>query len=174
MKDGVGRSGKPAARLPSTRSPVPEPCGGGRVDGAERPKSNPQGEYDMILKPKASLLGASALALMLALAGPVPAQEQEAEVPQAATAEISPDQLDAFVDAALDVQRLQQDLSAELQSTDSPEQAERLQQEAQDEAVQAVEGHGLSVEEYDSILRAATADPDLYATIIAMMQERNQ
>jgi predicted ATPase with chaperone activity len=128
---------------------------------------------------KAPLLGASLLALSLMLAGPLsPAtaqeQEQQQDVPQATTTEIAPDQLDAFVNAALDVQRVQQDLSAELQAAESEEEANRLQQEAQDEAVQAVEGHGLTVDQYDSILRAATADPDLYATIIALMQERQQ
>jgi hypothetical protein len=72
------------------------------------------------------------------------------------------------------VQRVQQDLSAELQGVENAEEADRLQQEAQEEAVQAVEERGLTVDQYDSILRAATADPELYATIIALMQERHQ
>jgi hypothetical protein len=129
----------------------------------------------MVLMPKAPLLGASLLALSLLLAGPLTsATAQEQEVPQATTTEIAPEQLDAFVNAALDVQRVQQDLSADLQGVENAEEADRLQQEAQEEAVQAVEEHGLTVDQYDSILRAATADPDLYATIIALMQERHQ
>lgn len=129
----------------------------------------------MTRMPKAPLLGASLLALSLMLAGPLsPATAQEQEVPQATTTEIAPDELDAFVDAALDVQRVQQDLSAELQGVENAEEADRLQQEAQEEAVQAVEERGLTVDQYDSILRAATADPELYATIIALMQERHQ
>jgi uncharacterized protein YdgA (DUF945 family) len=129
----------------------------------------------MTRMPKAPLLGASLLALSLMLAGPLsPATAQEQDVPQATTTEIAPDQLDAFVDAALDVQRVQQDLSAELQGVENAEEADRLQQEAQEEAVQAVEERGLTVDQYDSILRAATADPELYATIIALMQERHQ
>lgn len=129
----------------------------------------------MTRMPKAPLLGASLLALSLMLAGPLSpatAQEQEQQVPQATTTEIAPEQLDAFVNAALDVQRVQQDLSADLQGVENAEEADRLQQEAQDEAVQAVEEHGLTIDQYDSILRAATADPELYATIIALMQER--
>jgi uncharacterized protein YdgA (DUF945 family) len=129
----------------------------------------------MTRMPKAPLLSASLLALSLMLAGPLsPATAQEQDVPQATTTEIAPDQLDAFVDAALDVQRVQQDLSAELQGVENAEEADRLQQEAQEEAVQAVEERGLTVDQYDSILRAATADPELYATIIALMQERHQ
>ena len=89
-------------------------------------------------------------------------------------AELSQGQLEAFADAAIEVQRLETELNADLQEADSPTEAARLQQEAQDQASRAVEARGLTTGEYLAIVQAAERDPALYAMITDMMQQRAQ
>jgi hypothetical protein len=97
-------------------------------------------------------------------------QEQPATPP----AELAQGQLEAFADAAIEVQRLETELNADLQEADSPTEAARLQQEAQDQASRAVEARGLTTGEYLAIVQAAERDPALYAMITDMMQQRAQ
>jgi hypothetical protein len=114
-----------------------------------------------------SLILGTAAAMLLIAAPQTMAQEQ----PMAA-ADFSQQQLEAFVDAATEVQRVQSELDAKAQDAQNPEEVTELQQEAQQEASQAVEESGLSIEEYAAIAQAANQDPDLYAQIIELMQQR--
>lgn len=111
---------------------------------------------------------AAVLVLVLGTASGVPAQEQAVTPP----ATVSEDQVEAFADAAVAVQRVEQDFSARLQEVETQEEAEQLQQQAQTEAVQAVEESGLSLPEYYAVLDAANADPELYAMLVERIQER--
>lgn len=111
---------------------------------------------------------AAVLVLALGLASGSQAQEQAIMPP----GEISQDQVDAFAEAAVAVQRVEQDFSLRLQEVETPEEAEQLQQEAQTEAIQAVEDSGLSLPEYYAVLEAANADPELYAMLVERIQER--
>ncbi|MGH6918965.1 MAG: DUF4168 domain-containing protein, partial [Geminicoccaceae bacterium] len=77
-----------------------------------------------------------------------------------------------FVDAAMEVQRVQTDLHAKAQQAQNPEEVARLEQQAQADASQAVEANGLSVDEYAAIAQAANVDPDLYAMIVDLMQQK--
>lgn len=127
----------------------------------------------MAVNPKLSLIvaGLVGLALSAAPLGEVSAQQQQ---PTTSAAEISEEKLDAFVDAALGVQQVQQDLNAELQGVENREKAQELQQQAQQQAAQAIEAQGLTTNEYTAILQAANNDRELYSTIVAMMEERRQ
>jgi hypothetical protein len=87
-------------------------------------------------------------------------------------AEVTQEQIDAFVEAALAVQEIEQDFGGRLQEVETAEEAEQLQQQAQAEALQAVEESGLSIPEYFLVLEAAQADPELHAEIVAALQER--
>lgn len=127
---------------------------------------------------------AAAALLTAGLAGEAVAQQQQpaeqppvqppAEQQTMPPAEVNEEQLEAFADAALDVQRVQQEFSAELQQVDDPERIEELQMQAHEQAAQAVEDKGLTIEEYNTILQAANADPELYSTIVAMMESKTQ
>jgi hypothetical protein len=70
------------------------------------------------------------------------------------------------------VQRVQTDLDSKAKAAQNPEEVTQLRQEAQQEASQAVEDSGLSVDEYTAIAQAASEDPDLYAMIVDLMQQR--
>jgi hypothetical protein len=102
------------------------------------------------------------------------AQTQSQTPPQApVTPDFSQQQIEAFVDAATEVQRVQTDLDTKAQQAQNPEEVAELQQEAQQEASQAVEDSGLSVDEYAAIAQAANENPDLYAQIVDLMQQRS-
>ena len=105
-------------------------------------------------------------ATLLAFSAPAAlAQEQPAMPPT-----VSEDQIDAFADAAIEVQRVQTELEAQMQATQDMDEIARLQEQARVEATDAVEGTGLSTDEYTAIAEAANQDPDLYAAIVDRMQ----
>ncbi|MGH6897278.1 MAG: DUF4168 domain-containing protein [Geminicoccaceae bacterium] len=120
---------------------------------------------------RSSLVLSGVLAALMVLAVPTALTQEQ---PAAPPAELSQGQLEAFADAAVEVQRLQTELDTDLQGAASPEEAARLQQEAQDEASRAVEARGLTTGEYLAIVQAAERDPALYAMITDMMQQRAQ
>lgn len=120
------------------------------------------------------LLAGTLGAVMLMGAGlaDVHAQEQQPMPQPAMPSELSQRQIETFADAAIDVQRVQQDLDVQVQAAEDPAEIEQLQQQAQQLAREAVENHGLSVDEYTAIVAAANQDPQLYAMIVETMQQR--
>jgi hypothetical protein len=126
-----------------------------------------------------SLIPGIAAALLLMAAPVAFAQEQPQTAPtQPQTQQMTPpdfseEKIEAFVDAATEVQRVQTELDAKAQEAQNPEEVAQLQQEAQQEASQAVEDSGLTVDEYAAIAEAANQDPDLYAMIVDRMQQRS-
>jgi thiol:disulfide interchange protein len=97
-------------------------------------------------------------------------QQQQPVMPP----ELSQGQIETFADAALDVRQVQQDFNAEMQDAQAAEEMERLQQQAQEQAQQAIEDNGLSVDEYNAIVQAANQDPQLYAMIVEVMEQKAQ
>jgi Domain of unknown function (DUF4168) len=115
-------------------------------------------------------------AALLALAAPQAiAQEppqQQPRNPPMTPPDFSQQQIESFADAALEMQRIQTELNAKGREAGNAEEIARLQQQAQADAVQAVEGNGLSVQEYTAIVQASKQDPQLYAMIVDLMQQR--
>lgn len=125
------------------------------------------------------LLAGTLGAAMLAGAGlaDVHAQQQQPppQPPQqqpAMPSQLSQAQIESFADAALEVQQVQQEYDAQVQSAENPEELEQLQQQAQQDAQQAIEDQGMSLDEYNAILQAANQDPQLYAMIVETMEQR--
>ena len=103
-------------------------------------------------------------AAMLVAAPHAMAQEQpQAQQPQQSQPMTPPDfsqqKIEAFADAATEVQRVQTELDGKAKAAQNPEEVTKLQQEAQQEASQAVESSGLSIDEYAAIAQAANEDP---------------
>jgi Domain of unknown function (DUF4168) len=116
------------------------------------------------------ILGVAAAMLFVA-APDAMAQAQQPQEPMAPS-DFSQQQIESFVDAATEVQRVQTDLDTKAQAAQNPEEVARLQQQAQQEASQAVEESGLTIDEYAAIAQAANEDPELYAQIVDLMQQR--
>lgn len=99
------------------------------------------------------------LALGLAPAAGFAAPNQSPQS-QATSAGI-PDATIGKAGAALhDVAKVQEKYQGKLESA-SPQQKQNLTAQANAEAVQAIQSHGLSVQEYSKVVRTAQTDPDV-------------
>ena len=108
-------------------------------------------------------------------AADAPAQAAPETMPETPSAGFSEDELTSFVNAAMEVQAVQQDYMAQIEA--APEDAERqaLVQEAQEEMASAVEEtEGMDVQTYNEIGQAAQTNPELNERILAMLQTRQQ
>lgn len=99
---------------------------------------------------------AAALPVALALVA-VPAvaqgvQQQQREVPP--PPDLSDERLDVVAEAFLEVSELQRDLQQRLENAATPEEAQKLQAEANDEILAALDDHGVPVEEYTDVMNA--------------------
>ncbi|MFP3939828.1 MAG: DUF4168 domain-containing protein [Thermoanaerobaculia bacterium] len=93
-----------------------------------------------------------ALALVAAPAFAQGVQQQQGEVPP--PPDLSDERLEEVAEAFLEVSELQRDLQQRLENTDSPEEAQKLQAEANDEILAALDDHGVPVEEYTDVMNA--------------------
>ncbi len=118
-----------------------------------------------------SLLG------LLTLSGgsllPIPqALAQQAAAPAAAPAALSDEKLHAFIVAALKVGDLIDEWSPKIEAAKTPEEQDKLKQQANSELVAAIQGNGdLTLPEYQAISTAAENDPALQDRILAILQQ---
>ena len=97
-------------------------------------------------------------------AQPMPQQQ---EVP-----EVSDDQIQAFVDAYVAVNEVREEYTARMQEAEDQEAAQALQMEANEAMSAAIEDSGLSVEEYQEVAMAVSADPDVREQVTQMLEEQ--
>ncbi|WP_047144848.1 DUF4168 domain-containing protein [Aquamicrobium sp. LC103] len=104
-------------------------------------------------------------------ASPVPNQEQ----PSAEAPSFSDEKLKSFAVAFLEVSKITQEYQPQLEGAKTPEDQQRVQSEASDKMVNAVESsEGISVEEYTQIIQAAQTDPELAQKINGHITEAAQ
>ncbi len=119
---------------------------------------------------------AAALGLGAAMAAaPAMAQEygqQPQQQPQQAT-EVSEQKINQFVDALAEISTIRQTAAVELESAADMEEAQKVQQDAQQRMVKAVESAGLSVEEYNQIASLMGSDPELAERINTELERRS-
>jgi hypothetical protein len=60
-----------------------------------------------------------------------------------------------------DISKVQQDYSGKLNAAGSNEEKRSLTEQANAEAVQAIQSHGLSIQEYSNVVQTARSDPQL-------------
>ncbi len=86
-----------------------------------------------------------------------------------AAADFDDAELQSFAAVQRDLDVIRTEYSARLESSENPEQAAQLQQEASQLMVQAVEQAGLDVDTYSKIALALQTDPQLRERIQGMM-----
>ncbi len=92
-----------------------------------------------------------------------------AQAPSAAI----PDQTIGKAGAALhDVAKLQQKYQGEMASA-SPQQREGLSEKANAEAVEAIQSHGISVQDYSNVMRTAQNDPQVKQRLLDAAKRGN-
>ena len=89
-----------------------------------------------------------------------------------ATTSFDENTLRSFVVAFLQVDEINRNYLPQMQEADTPEAQQEVQQQATQEMVIAVENaEGISVEEYNSIIETAQADPALANQINELIRE---
>lgn len=131
------------------------------------------------------LAAAAAVAAGVGAAGAVVAQEATPQTPQQAAPQqqvpapmgqqFDDTKLRSFAVAYLEVSKVAQTYQPQLQAAKDPQEQQRIQTEAASGMVKAVEGaEGITVEEYNSIVDSAQADPTLAQKINGFVQEAAQ
>lgn len=117
-------------------------------------------------------LAAVSAATLLTLTFPVTAQQApDAPPPAAGEAAPMPDDatLEKFSVAFAEVLNLQQDFARQLEGVESDEQAREMQQQVQQDMVEAVEESGMSVEEYNDVAIQLDQNPQLREKVMGMV-----
>ncbi|RII37989.1 DUF4168 domain-containing protein [Pseudooceanicola sediminis] len=128
------------------------------------------------------LLGTAAAAGLI-LAPLAPAFAQEAPDPTAppvaqseqAQASFSDEQIESFVDAAVEVSEVRDSYLPQIQAAKDDAEAAELTQKAQQEMATAVSTtEGMDVDTYNKISQTAQQDPALNDRLVAMIQDRTK
>jgi GTP1/Obg family GTP-binding protein len=107
----------------------------------------------------------AALGFALVTSGPVGAQQKP---------EFSDQQLESFVVAALAVDKLIREWNPRIQAAEDKAQAAQLREQANGELLEVIaRTDGITVEQYQQIIHAAKADPDLKARIDAISRAKS-
>lgn len=80
--------------------------------------------------------------------------------------------LESFAAAADEIGQISSAWTQRMQEVEDPARLENMQQDAQDEMVEAVQEEGLTVETYNRILQVAEGDPELAGRIRELMDEQ--
>ena len=103
---------------------------------------------------------------------PPAAAEEPTTMEAPATTSFDENTLRSFVVAFLQVDEINRNYLPQMQEADTPEAQQEVQQQATQEMVIAVENaEGISVEEYNSIIETAQADPALANQINELIRE---
>jgi len=116
-------------------------------------------------------VAALAMALGLALAVPGAVVAQDAEGQSAPKTNWSDTKLEGFVTAAVAVQDVYENWRPRIDNAENAEEQQKLRQQANDQAVSAVEESPITVKEYTQINRAMQTDPEFYKKVRGMLDE---
>lgn len=100
------------------------------------------------------------------------AQQEQQQMEQQQPAEFDQESLERFADAYVDVGEIHTEYSQRLQEVEAPEDAQELQQEANDKMVEAIREQGLEVQDYSEIAAALERDPEMRENVVSMIEER--
>jgi len=100
------------------------------------------------------LMTLPALALALVMAAPAGVEAQMADTPDQ-------EELVQFTEAFLEVTDIRQDMEAQVAQVQSPEEANALQQQANDQMVAVLDEHGLTTERYSEIVNLINQDEEV-------------
>ncbi len=81
--------------------------------------------------------------------------------------------LEHFIEAFQDVQQLNQDLTEQMSTANSTEEAQAMQREVQDAMVEVVESSGISIAEYNEIASGMRYDPILAERVMEAVGDLN-
>ncbi|EKE72354.1 DUF4168 domain-containing protein [Gallaecimonas xiamenensis] len=104
--------------------------------------------------------------LTVSLAGLPMASLMAAPAPQGQQAQaLSDSQLEQFHDAQKAISGIRDSAMEKLNASENPDEAQQIQQQANEQMIAAVKDAGLTVEDYNQIARAVQTDPTLRARL---------
>lgn len=116
-------------------------------------------------------LYALTLAGLMGVTMPYAALAQETQAPPSA-AEVTNDELNAFVAAYESVMAIEEQYAPQIAQTTDPSQQDELRQEAVLQQTEAVDQTpGIGVDRYVEIIQIAQADPDLNTRILELINQ---
>lgn len=123
---------------------------------------------------KSILSFAAALAALTLLAAPLAGQENPGQAPSASQASVPDEQLRSFAEAYVGIVTIQRKIKPQLQAAEQENDSDRvkdLKKQATGEMVSAIEGAGLSVEEYNRITQRLRGNQELGQRLKEMLQQ---
>lgn len=126
---------------------------------------------------KTSTITAAALAAVFGLATAMPAtaqQQMQQQQQQFSADDVSEQQLESYVEAALDIQTIRQQFQSQMANAGTQEEQQTVQQLASQQMIASIEDVGLSVDEYNAIATAVQSDPELGQKVQEMAAEARQ
>ncbi|MBG22069.1 MAG: hypothetical protein CMF22_01240 [Idiomarinaceae bacterium] len=113
------------------------------------------------------------IAISAATAAPVMQQKaaQGAAMQQQQQVEITDALLEKFLVAMNDVQQVSQKYGKQFQNAEDQQKKREIQQKAQKEMLAAVNGAGLSPDEYNAVIQRVQQDPELQKRLQEMTSE---
>ncbi len=115
-------------------------------------------------------MGAGQMALAQQ-AEPPPVPPPAAEQPP--MPEVSGSELSTFVDIYVDLQETATRFEQEMAAVETAEQAQDIQERMRDESIDTIEGHGWTLDQYNTIAQAVNSDPDLVQEALRLIEERS-
>lgn len=127
----------------------------------------------------------ASLAVLILLAGivSVPALAQQAQqqappqqTPPAQQAPVNVDQqsLEAAAKAYLDIQEIRDEFLPQIEGATDQNQAQQLQQQANQRMVAAIEQNDLELDQYNEIIQAVTQNDQLRTQFLAMVEKEQE
>lgn len=95
--------------------------------------------------------------------------ERQATPPAEQQVQITPEQIDSYVEARTQIDSLANEYRAKFQNVTDPEQGRAIQAEMNAEMATVVESEGLTVQEYNMIAMAAQQNPELQQQVESKM-----
>lgn len=127
---------------------------------------------------KTSTITAAALAAVFGLATALPAtaqqQQMQQQQQQLSADDVSEQQLESYVEAALEIQTVRQQFQSQMANAETQEDQQAVQQQASQQMIASIEDVGLSVDEYNAIATAVQSDPELGQKVQEMAVEARQ
>lgn len=114
-----------------------------------------------------SITAVALLLLGMLTAGPALGQQGVPPQQQVPDVEVDEAELQTVAEAYVEVQTLTNEFNQVVQQAEDAEEAQAIQAEYAERANEIVEGHDLTVERYDLVVRAATSDDELRERLLA-------
>lgn len=100
-----------------------------------------------------------------------PTQPPAAPQQQAPQTDVSDDEMNTFAKIYVDIQEVRQGFGEQMANAEGREEAQAIQAELQEKTINVIEDHGWSLDKYNTVAAAITADPETKQEAIEMIRE---